>query len=283
MKPTKLGEFDVTILDPKIVIFHNIIDNPEGYIEYYEEEGDWRGWYGFGRQIDASGPHIRDMDHFPSAEEWESLVNEDDSDPLRNKLGLKFRAASEEYMKYSETVLPNWTSPVWALARYISDENVINSDDLTMNYHTDYQADRHDHPGEKFAVTAVFYPNDDYEGGEISFRIINENNEIASEIDYKPKKGDLVFFPAMHPYYHGVRRIWKKPKYIVRFYWTYTYEGSPEFFKWKEKYGDKFQELEQERLRRHDLMIMTPYMRPSMTLDEYYMHLEAGTLPPKRV
>jgi predicted 2-oxoglutarate/Fe(II)-dependent dioxygenase YbiX len=44
-------------------------------------------------------------------------------------------------------------------------------------------------------VSAVGYPNDDYEGGELKFPIF--------KLTYKPKAGDLVVFPSAYAYAHS--------------------------------------------------------------------------------
>lgn len=277
---TKLGEFDVTILDPRIVVFHNTLSDPKGLIKHYERNLPWRGWFGFGRQVDEKGPSLDNHPHFPSADEWKSTMIDGITDPVRREVAKTFHAATEQYVKYTKTELPNWTCRNWSLARYLPDENVINNEDLTMNYHTDYQVSTHDQPGDKFAVTAVIYPNDDYEGGEIAFRLSDDDWNLSKEISYKPKAGDIVIFPAEHPYYHGVKRIWNNPKYIIRIYWLYSSEGTPEWHSLREKYGtERFKELEQERVSRHDLMEAKPFLRPMFTITEYYEMLEAGTLP----
>lgn len=283
MERTKLGNFDVTILDPRIIVFHNAIDDCKGLIEHYEKNAPWRGWFGFGRQVDEQGPYFKyegDNSDFPSYEEWKRVMIDTTPDmPIRQHVSERFYYATKEYVEYTGTTLPNWICKNWTLARYIPDENVINNENLTMNYHTDYMVGHHDLPGEKFGITAVIYPNDDYEGGEIAFRISDENYQIAKEIEYKPVTGDIVIFPAEHPYYHGVRRIWNKAKYIIRAYWQYERDATPEWTALKEKYGDKFKEMEQERVNRHDLMDADPFLRPMYSITEYYERLENGTLP----
>jgi hypothetical protein len=279
MERVKLGGFEATILDPRIIVFHNAVKDPDGLIDHYEKNLPWRGWFAFGRQVDQLGPSIMENPEFPTWEQWKSSMIDTMTDPIRNHVAEVFYRTSEEYYKYTGTTFPNWTCKNWSLARYLPDENVINNDELTMNYHTDYQHSKHDQPGEKFATTAVIYPNDDYEGGEISFRVANSNWEIEKQIDYKPVKGDIVFFPAEHPYYHGVKRVSGAAKYIIRLYWQYTSEGTEEWHKLHEKYGDSFRELEQQRIDRHDLMMAIPFLRPRFTITEYYEKLEDGTLP----
>jgi hypothetical protein len=58
----------------------------------------------------------------------------------------------------------------------------------------------------------------------------------------------------------------------------YEFEGTPVWHALNEKYGDKFEEMERQRKRRHDLKIMEPYMRMRMTIEEYYSLLESGKL-----
>ena len=282
MEKTKLGDFEVTILDPKILVFHNVLLDPKGLIEHYEKNTPWKGWYGFGRQVDEQGPFIHyESEEFPPYSEWKRvMIDTTPERPVRQEIADRFYWATKEYVDYTGTKLPNWICKNWTLARYIPDENIINNDELTMNYHTDYQASAHDSPGEKFAITAVMYPNDDYEGGEISFRVSNENYEVVETLEYKPVAGDVVIFPAGHPYYHGVRRIWDNAKYIIRAYWQYVAEPTTEWSTLREKYGDRFPELEKERMNRHDLMEADPVLRTMFSITEYYDRLEAGTLPP---
>jgi hypothetical protein len=47
-----------------------------------------------------------------------------------------------------------------------------------MNFHTDYKQERYKIPGDNMYVTAVFYLNDNYKGGEISFVELDNNQEV---------------------------------------------------------------------------------------------------------
>jgi hypothetical protein len=275
---TKLGKFKVTILDPKIIVFHDVLSDPSGLIDYYEKNTSWRGWFAFGRQVDQGGPTIA-TEEFPTELEWQSYMINSTEDIYRKEIALSFFKASKEYATYTKTSLPNWICKNWSLARYLPNENIIKDTNLTMNYHTDYQHSKHDQPGEKFGITAVLYPNDEYDGGEISFRVASKDWKIEKEIDYKPRSGDLVFFPAEHPYYHGVRRLENSAKYIVRLYWQYDSPGTKEWHDLYKKYGDAFRDLENTRVNRHDLMFTDPFLRPKYAINEYYEHLENGTLP----
>jgi signal peptidase I len=191
---------------------------------------------------------------------------------------MSLYSASKFYVDYTKHTQPSWILRPWTLAKYTPDVDFVEHDELTMHYHTDYVLKDCESPGEKFAVTAVFYPNDDYGAGEISFRLIGEEG-VLKQIDYKPKAGDIVIFPSDHPYYHGVKRITGSPKYIARMYWQYDYKGSDDWHELNAKYGsEKFAELEDQRIKNHSLMIPEPYLRPMFSLKEYYTLLDSGHL-----
>jgi len=56
-------------------------------------------------------------------------------------------------------------------------------------------------------VSLVAYPNDDYEGGELSFRLQN--------LDVKPKAGDLFIFPSNYMYPHRAMPVHSGTKYSI--------------------------------------------------------------------
>ncbi len=62
----------------------------------------------------------------------------------------------------------------------------------------------------KISVSAIL--NDNYEGGEMLFRFLNEKSELA-EIAIQPKKGDLVIFPSYLD--HKVAPVTKGIRYSV--------------------------------------------------------------------
>lgn len=277
---------NVTILDPKIIVFHNVVKDCKAHINFYETEAAWERWHGFGEQVQAKGGGLQTQGpEFPSLSMWNRKIVDIEvpgsgRDPYREELATSFYYASKFYVEFTKHTQPNWVIMPWALARYVPDVDIIGNKDLTMNYHTDYMPDDTDTPANKFSITAVFYPNDEYEGGEISFRVLNDSRSWK-QIEYKPKTGDLVIFPSKHPYYHGVKRISGAPKYITRIYWLYDYEGSEDWHELNAKYGsEKFAELEKQRRKRPDLMLMRPYMRPRFTLKEYYNLLENDELLP---
>lgn len=272
---------NVEILDDNVIVFHNVLSDPDAYIDYYEEYGNWRGWYGFGRQIDSRMHCFMAHPHFPTWDEWVDIANKAEAELGEDKYFLEvakaFHFATKFYVEYTGRSLPNWSCQPWGLARYIPDEDLINNDTLTMNYHSDYMPEDGESPGDKFGITGVLYPNDDYEGGEIAFRVVQEDDSLR-EFVYKPIAGDLVVFPSGHPYFHAVRRISKAPKYITRLYWMFNSPGTEDWHELKAKYGDDFEAMEKTRRSRQDLKSMDPYMKMRVTIKEYYDLLESGNL-----
>lgn len=286
MEEYTLDNPNVEILDDNVIVFHNTLEDPDAYIDYFEEYGSWRGWYGFGRQIDGRGQAFSAHPTFPTWDEWKyklSVMNPPEEaggipeDPYAEEVAKIFHLATKFYIEQTGRALPNYTCQPWGLARYVPDGYAGDDNDLTMNYHSDYMPEDAESPGDKFGITGVLYPNDDYEGGEISFRVVQDDDSIR-EFTYKPKAGDLVVFPSGHPYFHGVKKIHGAPKYITRLYWMYHFEGTEVWHELAAKYGDEFEKMERDRRGRQDIRIMKPYMRLRFTLKEYYDLLESGEL-----
>ena len=68
--------------------------------------------------------------------------------------------------------------------------------------------EHHDHGfSYNCVVSLVGYPNDDYEGGELYFRLQNLN--------IKPKAGDLYIFPSTYMYPHRAMPVISGTKYSI--------------------------------------------------------------------
>jgi hypothetical protein len=84
----------------------------------------------------------------------------------------------------------------------------------------------------------VMYLNDEYEGGEISFKIvdsygfnqrpyINEDYDTASrdkhfDVGIKPKANSMVVFPSSSPYFHTAHIVKSGFKYMVPGHWIHN-------------------------------------------------------------
>jgi hypothetical protein len=64
-----------------------------------------------------------------------------------------------------------------------------------------------DHPTKYRTYSAIFYINDDYDGGEIHFP--------KFDVEIKPKQGSLVIFPSDEDYIHGVKEVKNLNRYTI--------------------------------------------------------------------
>ena len=93
----------------------------------------------------------------------------------------------------------------------------------------------------RLRYSLVFYLNDDYEGGELSFTIESpdapiimgkpsEDYDKAKDSDritlsFKPEAGDVVIFPSSPPYHHTAHLVKSGYKYMIPLHW-YNLEGA---------------------------------------------------------
>lgn len=76
------------------------------------------------------------------------------------------------------------------------------TDGITLaKYGAGHHFNTHSDDGDFYRCTlsSVGYPNDDYEGGGLTFPKFN--------ITYKPRAGDLVLFPSSYAYAHSTEPI----------------------------------------------------------------------------
>jgi hypothetical protein len=135
------------------------------------------------------------------------------------------------------------------------------SKDYAINFHTDNKPSSDNMPGPKMILTVTIYLNDDYEGGEVSFL-----NEAGAEvITYKPKAGDITVFPSYKPFYHAAMPVSGGNKYLIRYFHMYMYDGSNEYKKGLEEFGEKawakmqeYRVLAEDRSGMHDKNVVLP-------------------------
>ena len=230
---------EIKILHPKIIVFKNAFNFGSEMIKHYEENfiNDWSSWYSFGTKIELKTP-TKQFKEFPTKDQWQENII-DLEDEFYNKQMLSvFYDVTKQYYDNVELKLDNWYFDRGDIAKYNAGAGV--SETLGMNYHTDFETGKAQEPGYKFATTCVFYLNDEYDGGEICFKVFNNDfTAIDNEIKYKPSTGDVVVFPSTHPFYHGVNVTTNGSKYIVRTYWRYMYDGDPEYIKEQGLYSKK--------------------------------------------
>lgn len=261
-----INKDNIEILYPGIMVFRGGIKNPENLIQKIEEYGQWEPWYDVGQQIvfNAGAAHFF-RDGFPTEEEWKKSRQEKDS--MTNPVELKgvldelegaFYESTKYYFEQYEGKLDNWLHGGSNILKYegraAKEEEIANESkvtatkhdttkgaaggtkELTLPFHTDfYQKDEFE-PGPKAEYTVTIYLNDDYEGGEIDYRIFNGKETEVRLVDgdlvamdpaygdipkiaYRPQAGDIIIFPSRPPFYHGVRRVQTGTKRFARMFW----------------------------------------------------------------
>lgn len=65
----------------------------------------------------------------------------------------------------------------------------------------------------KLNITALIYPNDNYEGGEIGWP--------DYDLEIKPKAGDMVLFPANNSYLHYVKNVESGLRFTLPTWYTF--------------------------------------------------------------
>lgn len=227
------NEVEVLKLHEKIWVFKNAFKGSVDMIDYYLKNHvhTQTEWYEFGHHmiIPLNG---HTWDSFPTKEQWQ--INSDNGKEHRASVSTNiyvdemlkvFYDSSQAYFDAVSVNYPNFKFDSADIAYY--KDGVGTNDYQGMCYHTDFQEERREDPGLKFGTTALFYLNDNYDGGEISIIELSDNKEdLISRIEYKPGAGDLVVFPSGHPFYHSPMIARNGIKYLIRTYWKYEYEGS---------------------------------------------------------
>jgi hypothetical protein len=233
---------------PKIMVFHNAIENTEDFLDeilnkkrYVEP---WHEWYTLGSQtLFLEYPHFY-FKSFPSQIEWDNQLNKI-TNPLAKYIANVFFSCTKQYVEENQIVLDNWVHGAPTICSHSPKED---TDSLAMQYHTDFIMSQSENPGYKHSLTCTIYINENYDGGEISYKIFkdNENYELFT---YKPKSGDAIVFPSTEPYFHGVKKALKSDKYFIRMFWGYDFIGSESWLINEKKHGkDQWMKMEKERI-----------------------------------
>lgn len=255
-----------------IMVYRDVFDNPQKMFEIVKESssnnpdrilGEWSKWSQFGQYVKDIFPSIVSLNQktLKPTEFNTETINElptnskiqEDQKYLLLEIEKGFTKVTDAYIKkYSNffdfdkektiktnegVMVPLWVMDGPSLCKY--HKNMIDHK-MSMVYHSDYVREPLQSPGYKFAITANYYFNDDYDGGEIDFYI--DKNLIK----YKPQAGDWLVFPSGHPdvltkndqvYIHGVFPSYNAEKYFCRSYWKKYDVGSPEWFAKEKEFG----------------------------------------------
>jgi len=124
---------------------------------------------------------------------------------------------------------------------------------FTIDFHTDTHEHTYSEPGWKHVLTYTFYPNDDYDGGEIQF--LNEKD--SKLITYKPKAGDISVFPSGKPYWHSAVSVKEGTKTFLRLFVLLHTDGTNDYKEFIDKYGkEKWEEhLQKTKVTKINVLI----------------------------
>lgn len=247
-----MNTFKIEKINNSVWVFKNALNETQDIIDHFINNNQWLNWYTHGTM--ARIPSFKfQFDNFPTNEEWANkkniAVNKNkiENNYFENKINDLFYETTKLYIEANNINYSNWIYREWNIAKYIENSN----SEYTMMHHTDFQRDISYSQGEKIIISAIFYLNDNYEGGDVEFRFLDDNdiNIVKGNYSYKPNAGDILVFTSGHPHYHGVKSITKGEKYIIRTYWTYYDTGHPLWNKLKEKYGEEtWLQMEEERM-----------------------------------
>ena len=246
------------ILADRIVVYRNAIPYNNELIKVLKESSYWEKWYDVGQQIPVpSDEYNFNFNSFPTREEWDQKVDSWAQSSFFQRypealntfkwedLEKVFYETTSDYLNlFPMDDMQNWYRGGTNLLRYDAktETEVTSEASGTLNYalpfHTDYYYLTAHEPGTKPALTVTMYFNDDYEGGDIEYRLFDkqythfriegtnmidlDTNEIIPGFNYKPQAGDIIVFPSKLPFYHGVKKVTKGQKLFLRTFWMYN-------------------------------------------------------------
>lgn len=239
--------FETFELMPKVFVYRNAMPDIQNlYSIMKDSEANSRGKY-FLKTWDPWSHFGTYTQHKSDHESYESGEMYDKEKYFVETVNNTYSKVISDYVEKLNIELPE--SARFSGCSFSKYEPNIDhmSNNMTMQYHTDFIMSQKDMPGEKFLITCTMYINDDYDGGNIEFFVDGKT------YDYKPKAGDILVFPSIAPYYHGVKTIKNGRKFFVRNFVMYEYDGSKEWLENQKRFGAyRWAKMEIERIEEED-------------------------------
>lgn len=188
------------------------------------------------------------LDHNESSyPEYVNFSNMDKGSTVENLLGLQIVTCDSTGDPIFRNPTNGWTQSSYDLLKH----NPNTNREYAIGWHTDRPRGLDSSPGPKSILTVTIYLNDDYEGGEVAFLKEGDDEVIV----YKPKAGDIVIFPSCEPFHHAAMPITSNsPKYFIRHFLTWSYEGSQEWIDSAKKFGmDEWIQSEHQRVQAENI------------------------------
>ena len=225
---------DKEILEENIYYYKNAISDPKKFIEIIEstENKDygtsltkWNEW------TTCSGEmYLYGSQKTVQPSDFEKNSNKD-SNPVSyiyNTITDLFYNVCKDYAVSKGDMEEPMILPAFDIKKY--------SAGTFMGAHFDQQEG-----DTRLRYSLVFYLNDDYEGGELSFTIESpdapilmgkpsEDYSLAKETDrvtigIKPEAGSVIIFPSSPPYHHTAHLVKSGYKYMIPMHWYNDLSG----------------------------------------------------------
>ena len=207
---------DKKILNEKIYYYENVIKDFDNFNKTLEKMNDgWGTWNACGEIAYLYGESkIIDLDS-----------NDENMSYIYNSIMDAFYNVCKDYAEslgdYDEPrILPSIQMKKYQTGTYMGAHYDQLFGDETLRY------------------SMVMYLNDDYDGGEISFKIVNAHGmdqrpgidpdyDIASmnkdfDVSIKPGANSMIIFPSSSPYFHTAHLVKTGSKYMVPGHWIHN-------------------------------------------------------------
>jgi hypothetical protein len=222
------------ILEENVYYYTNVISDPKKFIELIEstENEDygtsltkWKDWTACSGEMYLYGSEKTVM---PSEEEKNAPKDESAVSYIYNTISDIFYNVCKDYAVSKGDMEEPIILPAFDIKKY--------SAGTFMGAHFDQQEG-----DTRLKYSLVFYLNDDYEGGELSFTIEspdapiiqgkpNPDYGISKETEritlgIKPEAGSVVIFPSSPPYHHTAHIVKSGFKYMIPMHWYNDLSG----------------------------------------------------------
>lgn len=184
----------------------------------------WDPWAMFGTYSQEKSEH---EEHGETGEQY------DDEKYLADKVKEAYSIAIDHYIDNLKLEVPQGSSLASSSFSKYKKDSISFDKELAMNYHIDFIKSEAEMPGNKFFITCTTYINDNYDGGSVEFYI----TDTGEKVSYKPKAGEILVFPSIEPYYHGVTNIHNGEKFFIRNFIMYPFNGTEKWLKKQKDYG----------------------------------------------
>jgi hypothetical protein len=216
------------ILEENVYYYKNVIEDPKKFLELIEstENNDfgksitkWNEWTACSGEMYTYGS---EKTIYPTEEEKNAPIGDSPVSYIYNTITDIFYKVCKDYATSKGDLEEPFILPTFDIKKY--------SAGTFMGTHFDQQEG-----DTRLRYSLVFYLNDDYEGGELSFTVESPDSPIVLEKpqeDYelskdkdrisfgiKPEAGSVVIFPSSPPYHHTAHLLKSGFKYMIPMHW----------------------------------------------------------------